>query len=828
MSLSLDKYLRGVEGEKFSIGTTNVYVGIRTLMFEWPNLEQEAVSLLTDVPSLMCVSEKKLKKPKRKRKPRWLVVVSLCLIASFLVGLSGVVEAKAWGRLKNSEKFLQKLLERAEKSVQKIEDLRFSDLDKARWALGAIARLRGLGIVNGYGGNIFRPQNPVKQAEALTMIVKAFGLEEEAQELDKRFRGFYAERDNEYRKSFKIKAKAVKEWEEHQEEEDNAAVRFFFADGIKLPYVGASTRWALGYVLLAVDQGWVEISEIFPEKPASREWIAKVMVRALGYGEEAEAKMDTELPFLDAASVSPDARGYVAQAVEIGLFHGYDDNTFQPQRTVTRAEMATILDRFIENELPAETPYHVTGVVKEVSQSSITVSLKSGRQITYSISEDVLVVFGKVPGTVTDIKAGDSVQILSNGKGVALLIMVKNRQNPREDETTEIYGEIVATFLTSDGKPGITLKVEGEESKSLVLADDCVITHGFQELSVSHLTLGDRVVAEVEGEEVTRISIVSQTVSGKIYGTINSISLMPEGVVLDVLDDAGESYAVRLRADVRIAYGSQILDPEDLSIGDRILVRLENNLAYQVTVTARSGQSGRYLLGVVHEIEQTDAAIMLKIRDRDGYDHTVRLASNVRVTFGDSVLAPQQIALGDTVRLRIQNQVCTEVCITSRYQGPATQVTGVIFNVSTDLEGTTIGIKLEDGTVKNIRVAENAKITYRNRLLRISNLEPGDRVEVHLRNQIAFDINVQARNVEIPFGDLGGEIVRIDRSASGTVIVVKDKDNDGRHTIRLSPRVKITYGTRRLLPSDLRLGDVVRVEMEDQMAVEIRVVSRRT
>ncbi len=65
------------------------------------------------------------------------------------------------------------------------------------------------------------------------------------------------------------------------------------------PYV-PTCKMVPVHVLLAVEEGWVELSDINPQKPADRAWVAKVMVRALGYGEEAEKKMSKSLPFRDA------------------------------------------------------------------------------------------------------------------------------------------------------------------------------------------------------------------------------------------------------------------------------------------------------------------------------------------------------------------------------------------------------------------------------------------------------------------------------------------------------------------------------------------------
>ncbi|HHW18586.1 MAG TPA: S-layer homology domain-containing protein [Firmicutes bacterium] len=744
---------------------------------------------------------------RRARRLGFLPLMALVLALTLVVGESNVAEAKAWGRLKNAEKMVKKLLDRAGNILKEESDLRFSDLQGAEWALGAISRLRGLGIITGYDGNVFKPNNPVTQAEALTMMVKAFGLEDEAEEIAKRFGGFYAKLD------------------ENDGDDDDEGARFLTSDGTKLPYVPAPTRWALGYVLLAVDQGWVDISEIQPQKPASREWIAKVMVRALGYTEEAESKMDASLPFSDAAAISRDAWGYVAQAIEIGLFEGYPDNTFRPQKPVTRAEMAAILDRFINEELPDETPYHVEGRVSAVSGSSITVKLASGREVTYRISPDALIVFGKTSGTVSDIHVGDRVQVLSNGQGVALLIVVKNKEDSDEGEIKQYRGKIVEISTDSEGDTKITVSVEGRGSKTFKLSDDCEITGVVRDLGPDALSVGDQVIVEAEGDVAVRVTVISSgSVSGEVYGVIEGIALSDGGVSLSVQERSGKTYSIRLRADVRITYGTLVLAPEDLAPGDWIVARLQNNLAYQIAVTSRAGGEGQYILGVVREVSLTGTGTTLKVEDRDGHTYSVRLASNVRVIYGGSVLTPSQIGFGDTVRLRIEAGTCVEVHITARYEGPKTVITGVIVTVSTGTQGVSITVKQDDGREVTLRVAENARITYGQESLDADELSPGDKVEVRIQNQEATEVQVRQRGVEPPFGDLGGSIVSISHSTSGTVIVVDD--NGVRYTVPLSAQVKITYGTQELRPTDLRIGDAVRIKLQNQVAVELRITKR--
>lgn len=81
-----------------------------------------------------------------------------------------------------------------------------------------------------------------------------------------------------------------------------------------------------------------------PDRMVTRQEFVKLAVLALGLKPE-EA---SQLPFADAASVPQWARGYVAAAASAGLVKGYEDGTFRPLATATRAEAAAVVWRVLE------------------------------------------------------------------------------------------------------------------------------------------------------------------------------------------------------------------------------------------------------------------------------------------------------------------------------------------------------------------------------------------------------------------------------------------------------------------------------------------------
>ncbi len=75
-----------------------------------------------------------------------------------------------------------------------------------------------------------------------------------------------------------------------------------------------------------------------PNDSVTRLAATVALVRAAGLRSDAEAKAGTPLPFLDAAGIPNELKGYVAVAISAGLLQA--DTNFRPQASLSRAELA--------------------------------------------------------------------------------------------------------------------------------------------------------------------------------------------------------------------------------------------------------------------------------------------------------------------------------------------------------------------------------------------------------------------------------------------------------------------------------------------------------
>lgn len=730
--------------------------------------------------------------------------IALILALSILVSAPGVASAHGWGRVKQIDKFVEKM----GNNVKKQSDLRFGDLADAFWAASTIAKMRGLGVINGYDGNEFRPNSSVSQAEALTMMVRAFDLEDEAEDMVDRFGLSYDQ----------LLSGRKDDHDDHDEydhdeddDDDDDELGTVMLNGTLLPGVGKNDRWALGYILLAVDEGWVQLSECNPHKAASRAWISKVMVRALDHEAQALAKMNATLPFTDAAAIPADSIGFVAEAVAMGLFQGYEDGTFQPNKPVTRAEMATILERFLGDELP-EVPFLVSGTVQSISGSSLTLKTAAGTTFTYTVSADALIIVNRKPATLSAVKAGDLVEVLSNGNGTALLLTVKSRDTV-PPTSRQIQGEIVAIATP----PAVTLKIAGQANRTVTLAQACSIKYGSVNLTYEQLLMGDVVNVTLVDDKATAITVVSRAnTSTKISGVIQGITTSSAGVDIILKQSTStSSVTVRLAGTVVVTYGTATLTVTDLRINDQVEATVVNGTATAVKILSRdfAGDYDGTITSVTHT--STDTTIVVT---KQGISTSIKVTPQTAITYGPTTLSRGDLRVGDVVVVNVQDNKATTVSVQTRTG--AEKVTGVIQGISSSSAGIDVVVK-QGTTTRTLRLAQSVQVTYGTAILTAADLRANDEIEATLQDGVVTQVKILTRDVT---GDYDGTISSVTHTSTDTTIVVTKQSIST--TIKVTPQTTITFGTEALARGELKVGDVVVATVQSGIASAISIQSR--
>ena len=135
--------------------------------------------------------------------------------------------------------------------------------------------------------------------------------------------------------------------------------------------------WGYGYVETAAAHGVIDKGGAFrPTDPISREEMAVMLVRALGYQDLADDALDVSLPFTDVSA--SENRGYIALAWQFGLTNGVEENGalhFKPNHSASRAECAAMLVRVYERYISDIDWLHAFYAVSSYDQISLTDSM---------------------------------------------------------------------------------------------------------------------------------------------------------------------------------------------------------------------------------------------------------------------------------------------------------------------------------------------------------------------------------------------------------------------------------------------------------------------
>lgn len=185
----------------------------------------------------------------------------------------------------------------------------YSDVPSSHWAYSYVEAVTSKGLFGGIGGGKFSPETPFTRAQISQVLYNAYS---------KTLTGTLDS-------NTAVNGLTGREW-------------------YKTPL-----RWALGYTLL--DGTYYDMGSIYganPNATVDRKCMALAMYRV------ADA-LDVELPITNTATAFPDIanlnaeyRTAITALQQAGVLAGFPDGNYGPNSPLTRAQAATILDRFTD------------------------------------------------------------------------------------------------------------------------------------------------------------------------------------------------------------------------------------------------------------------------------------------------------------------------------------------------------------------------------------------------------------------------------------------------------------------------------------------------
>ena len=175
----------------------------------------------------------------------------------------------------------------------------FWDLPSYHWAYTTIMNLVDEEVINGYPDGSYQPENSVTRAEFLKLVLSTL----------------YG---------------------------DN---RYFESSALK------SVHWAFPYVWEARNCGYIAEDYIMHiqemNQKITRLEMADILARVCEKNRIKAEEINVIPSFSDIKGLNSESRGHINLVAKIGFIKGYPDGTFGPEKTMTRAECATIIERLL-------------------------------------------------------------------------------------------------------------------------------------------------------------------------------------------------------------------------------------------------------------------------------------------------------------------------------------------------------------------------------------------------------------------------------------------------------------------------------------------------
>ncbi|EIW00334.1 S-layer homology domain-containing protein [Thermoanaerobacter siderophilus] len=260
----------------------------------------------------------------------------------------------------------------------------FDDIQQFTWAVKAIEKMYAKGFIKGVGDKKFNPSKPVTHLEALVMILRAMGYEEQANKITE----------------------------------------------LPKEYKGPKLSWGKGFITLAYQKGiltYDELKRFNPNEKAKRYEIAKYLVRALGLENQAQQNMNKVLNYKDWDKIPKDAIGYMYVAVEKNLIKG-DGEKLKPNEPIKRVEMAVLLERLDEKVQNNLNGRDVVATVYAIDNNTITVKVNGGLK-TFNILKNVPVYNGNEYVGIDYLKPGYQIRLILDFKNNIIFVEVLNNKS---------------------------------------------------------------------------------------------------------------------------------------------------------------------------------------------------------------------------------------------------------------------------------------------------------------------------------------------------------------------------------------------------------------
>ncbi len=557
----------------------------------------------------------------------------------------------------------------------------FTDVEK-HWAESSITKLAERGIIAGYEDGTFRPEKSITKQEAVALFSRAFGASEEV-----------------------------------NEPLVNLAYGIYEADiaGCTDSYAAKQGAYLIYRRIMTAEEVKAYLLPEYRDVELKRFEAATLIAKALGADAWLAANNDYEVTFADKDEIPAMSLGYVYYVSALEIMKGMDDNKFCPNETVTRAQIAAMIDRILETMKFT----YLRGMISNVDTMMNNISIKSDEGKTEKFG------VGNSSAIYLD---GTKVSLVDLNVGMECVFTFTDNSLYQIDAITYEGEEVVTGKYVSKktDNSGTTIKitevnVPEPETKDYKLAANVVVDRAGAAASLADVKKDDFVTLKISGGLGVSLSAEDKNKSVNNV-SVTDISTSVAGVEIIVQDKDGAYSTYELADSVTFQKNGIKANVSELTIGDSVQLTL--TYGYVTGIVAVGKQKSTE--GVIEEITISQNTSYITIT-KAGSTSKFAMARDCEVKLQDENATVYDLRLGAYVKLTVSSETVTKV--ESEAVSESLTVTGVIKSINTsygllivECEGT--GGKFE----KQLFLKDSTKIldSRTGKMLTIKNLSAGN------------------------------------------------------------------------------------------------------
>ncbi|KRE69194.1 S-layer homology domain-containing protein [Paenibacillus sp. Soil750] len=656
--------------------------------------------------------------------------------------------------------------------------LSFNDVSSNYWGIRHISKLALEGVIEGVGDGIYSPETSVTQQDVLIMATRMMGL---------------------------------------QADVDNLSSETVFPDFMLVD------KYARNYVALALQKGLISTEQEklrsqgtklvgnWGQQKATREWVAEVVIRAIGKASLAQSLSSQATSFTDNTQISSSALGFINAAVALKIVDGFEDGSFQPKGAVTRAQMAAFLSRSQKDSitLPERAK---KGYLTSLTSGSIGLMDKDGNTSTYKISPNT-VFFGNKDDVAISPKVLQETYEIS-------IVQVNG---------TAYYVEILSDELHMDIHEGqllklnlTTMKATLDDYESYDLASDVAVTDiEGRGLSLGEIVAGSTIQIRksqlVDSDKYTSIVVKQIPVNKTAVGDIQTLN--KDAMQLTLLESAsGETETFGFSSNVVATLADNTLISVDaIHVGDTVEYTVKNSEIVKIIVK-KQADVGTSVEGTFKQFTDDHSTILINKTSGKTVD-AFELSNNPSVVINGLTNASiYDLAAGDQLKLDVLNNKVTTITVINR------SIENLYFAKIIDYKDSSKILTVTDnaGNPNAYILNDGISITFNGSKLPFSSFSgiftPGKYVDVLVSNKKVLSIQMSTQ--------LDGALTQLNLQTND-VTLKTDSGQSLTFKLNFTPIVEVANKPNSTL-SDLKVGDKVSLLLSYDQTTVTKIVTTNT